>query len=373
MLITQLTATNLRSLDFISITPHSNLNFIIGKNNAGKTSLLEGIYFSSCLKTFKSVPPSSLINKNQKSLKILLNVSKYNENISISTENHSNSPNLSKIDGQRCSVKQLMMSLPVIALNFGTENIVTAGSETHRSMLDWGTFHVEPSYFDVVKDYQKALKQRNALLKKREIANIDYWTALVAELGETLNDKRLNYFIKLNEEFIKQQEDILKYMPDVYDDIKCANLLFKRGWDNNLSLLDALNSQIDKDIILKYTTKGPHRADIHFRSGEQELKNISSMSTQVVTGLLVVMSQAKVFHVEHKDKPVILIDDLFFGIDDKNLRLVINLLVDSDAQCFLTAPDLYVDKIERAMNNKCKARAYEFKNNNLIEKEDYGK
>ena len=79
------------------------------------------------------------------------------------------------------------------------------------------------------------------------------------------------------------------------------------------------------------------------------------MSTQVINGLLLVLSQAKVFHVEHGDKPIILIDDLFFGIDDKNLLLVINLLVDSEAQCFVTAPDLYKAKLEESINNTVKS------------------
>ena len=89
------------------------------------------------------------------------------------------------------------------------------------------------------------------------------------------------------------------------------------------------------------------------------------MSTQVINGLLLVLSQAKVFHVEHGDKPIILIDDLFFGIDDKNLLLVINLLVDSEAQCFVTAPDLYKAKLEESIINNREIRIYEFKEKGL--------
>ena len=76
------------------------------------------------------------------------------------------------------------------------------------------------------------------------------------------------------------------------------------------------------------------------------------MSTQIISSLLVIISQAKVFHVKHKYNPIILIDDLFFGIDDKNLQLVINLLMSSKAQCFLTAPDLYRAKLEDIADNK---------------------
>ena len=89
------------------------------------------------------------------------------------------------------------------------------------------------------------------------------------------------------------------------------------------------------------------------------------MSTQVINGLLLVLSQVRAFHVKHHDKPIILIDDLFFGIDDKNLLLVINLLVDSEAQCFVTAPDLYKTKLEESIVNNRDIRVYEFKGKNL--------
>ena len=125
-------------------------------------------------------------------------------------------------------------------------------------------------------------------------------------------------------------------------------------------------SSLLKDSNIKNTTKGPHRADMIFSVWTSELKNTSSMSTQIISSLLVIISQAKVFHVKHKYNPIILIDDLFFGIDDKNLQLVINLLVSSKAQCFLTAPDLYRIKLEDITDNK-NVKIYMFENNKLME------
>ena len=119
-------------------------------------------------------------------------------------------------------------------------------------------------------------------------------------------------------------------------------------------------------MVLKHTTSGPHRADIIFSAGPGDLKNVSSMSTQIISSLLVIMSQARVFHVKHEHSPIILIDDLFFGIDDKNLQLVINLLMSSKAQCFLTATDLYRAKLEDIADNK-NVKIYMFENNKLME------
>ena len=365
MIISQFTASSLRSLDFITLTPHQNINIILGKNNDGKTTLLEGIYFSSSLKSFKSVVSSSIIQSGKKSTQFLLNVSKINENISISVEKKIKGSNLVKINDSRSSAKHLLLSFPVLALNFGVENIITGSSESRRSLLDWGSFHVEHNYLDLYKNFNKALKQRNSVLKRKETDSLDYWDNLYVQYGEEIHRKRYEYFKVLNDHFIRYKTKILEFVPDAYDDIKDSKLTYDQGWDKNMSLNESLTNLREKDLILKHTSAGPHRFDIHFTSNGNILKDVSSMSTQVINGLLLVLSQAREFHVKHRDKPIILIDDLFFGIDDKNLLLVINLLIDSEAQCFVTAPDLYKSKLEESIINNKDIRVYEFKGKNL--------
>ena len=365
MFISQFTASNLRALDLITLRPHQNINIILGKNNDGKTSLLEGMYFSSSLKSFKSVTSNSLVQTDKKSTKLLLNVSKNDENLIISIEKKLKGSNVVKINDSRSSAKDLLLSFPVLALNFGVENIITGSSESRRSLLDWGSFHVEHSYLDLYKNFNKALKQRNSTLKRKDTDNLDYWDELYVQYGEEIHNKRLEYFNLLNDHFIRYKTKILEMIPDVYDDIKDSILTYDQGWDKSMSLHDSLSSHKQKDLVLKHTSAGPHRCDIQFTSSGKTLKDVSSMSTQVINGLLLVLSQAKAFHVKHSDKPIILIDDLFFGIDDKNLLLVINLLIDSKAQCFVTAPDLYKAKLEESIIKNKEIRVYEFKGKNL--------
>ena len=366
MYINQFTATTLRSLDFITLNPNKHINIILGKNNAGKTTVLEGIFYASSLKSFKSVPSASLVATNSDNLKILINYSKISENTAISIEKSLKSPIIKKINGERVSTKQLLEALPVLALNFGSSNIITGSSEDRRLLLDWGSFHVEHTYLDLYKDYNKSVKQRNSLLKKNELTNIDYWTDVVSELGSKINTIRKAYFNELNCVFDSIKDEMQNLLPNIYADIKQSKISYNQGWPDDLSLKESLKNSLNKDMVLKHTTSGHHRADIFFSAGPGDLKNISSMSTQIISSLLVIMSQARVFHVKHKHSPIILIDDLFFGIDDKNLQLVINLLKSSKAQCFITAPDLYRDKLIDFIGND-NVQMYMFDNNKLVD------
>jgi len=367
LFIEKYSASKLRGINLITLCPSKYINVIVGNNNAGKTSLLEGIYYCSTLKSFKGVSPDTLIQNNKNTLKILLNVVKSSDNISIYTEKSLNSTNTVKINEKRATMKSLMLTLPCIALSFGVENIIMQPSEQRRSFVDWGAFHVEPSHLYNLKNYNKSLKQRNSLLKKQDRSGLEYWTKEVCKQGLLVHEQRAEYFNNLNDQFKGYIDKLIKIDAGAYADIKNTVIMYKQGWDNSESLISALTTSYSKDLVMKYTTVGPHRADILFFSNGADLKNISSMSTQIIVSLLLVLSQAEVFHVKHGFRPIILIDDLFFGIDDKNLRLVINLLVGSKTQCFITAPDLYKEKIESLGKATAEVKLYEFIDGELRE------
>ena len=369
MFIKQYSASNLRGLKFFTLTPGKQINVLIGKNNDGKTTVLEGIYYCSCLKSFKSVSLDSLLMEDQKKLQISLISSKIGEKYTISTEKSLNSANISKINDKKVSVRTLMITTPVIALTFGTENTVTQSSEYRRGLLDWGAFHVEPSYLDVYKLFVKTLKQRNTLLKSTNKESLDFWTEKLAEVGTRLEELRSNYFDLLFSEYLRYIDLIKSYDATTYSDIQNSTIAYKKGWDDSISLSEALAAAHTKDTALKYSSAGPHRSDILFLNQTRDIKSISSMSTQIIISLLFVLSQAEVFHVKHGFRPIILIDDLFFGIDDKNLKLVINLLIDSKSQCFISAPDLYKEKIKSLDRDDKEIRLYSF-HNGVLKEED---
>ena len=360
MHIKQYSASKLRGIDLATLFPSKRVNIIVGNNNAGKTSLIEGIYYCSALKSFKAVQTETLIQSGANAFKLLLKASKCGDNINIYTEKSLSSSKIVKLNDKKVTAKTLLLTLPCVALSFGVENIIIQSSEQRRGFLDWGAFHVEPKHLVNFKNYTKSLKQRNSLLKKADTTNIDYWTKELACHGLLVHEQRKEYFADLNKEFINYTDKLTNFDKSVYEDIKNTKIDYYQGWDQKLQLDDALSNSLQKDMAIKHTSVGPHRGDLLFGVNKVDLKNISSMSTQIIISLLLVLSQAEVFHVKHGFRPIVLIDDLFFGIDDKNLRLVVNLLVGSKAQCFITAPDLYKEKIKSLGRTANEVKMYEF-------------
>ena len=132
---------------------------------------------------------------------------------------------------------------------------------------------------------------------------------------------------------------------------------------------------MQKDRALGFTEYGPHKADILIKKDSSQLKKIGSMSSEVIIRLILMLGQAEVFHVKQGDRPILLIDDLFFGIDDTNLMLVIELLIQAKTQCFLTAPDTYKDKLKGAKTKTGEIELFALENQKLtkIEENEQGK
>jgi len=368
--VLQLSISDLRSLELLTIFPSNGLNFIFGKNNAGKTSLLEALYLCGYSKTFKQTNTDSLIKKNKKTLKVLLKSVKFNENDTISYEKSLNSQKKARINEKRANTFSLMTQTPLICLTFGSENLINLSPEYRRSLLDTGLFHVKHEYYDIYKAFSNNLKQRNKLLKTSSYEGLDFWTNKIIEDSKIITEHRTSYFFKLQSAYTSIIEEVVEYDKETYQDIRNSQILYYKGWPEQLSMEEACAACLDKDKALKYSTAGPHRADVFITTDSDNIKEVGSMSTQIIVSLCFMLAQARVFHVEQKHKPVLLIDDLFFGIDDKNLALVINLLLESKIQCFLTAPDLYKETIAKLNLAHKETKVFELKNGVITEEKN---
>ena len=353
MFIKKLSFQNLRGLELIALDPSKSLNFIVGPNNAGKTTILESIYLLSFSKTFRGTHLDKMIQNGKTSLKIVSKLTDNTSNDTICIEKSLKSPKISFINENKASTKECLCKLPVISLCFGVENLFNTSSENRRSLIDSALFHVKHEYLPKLQNYNKTLNARNKSLKCKSESNLSYWTDKLIDYGMVVNEYRIRYMDELSVHFRKTLSE-LTVSSELYSDISNASFYYKTGYSN-----EALRSQYDdclaKDIALGYTTIGPHRSDISFKISEDAVKDIASMSTQIILSLCFVIAQTRAFHVKHGHYPVLLIDDIFFGIDDKNLAVMIKLLSNSGAQCFLSAPDLYNEKVKEIIgssNNK---------------------
>ncbi len=343
MRIESLSIQNFRSISLFNISFSKDITVICGENNVGKTSLLEAIYLSSNLKSFKSVPNSELINKSSDYFKISVNFTNNSINNNIFVEKSIKSAKVLH-NNKKVTKQNISLAFPCYSLVFGFNNILLNDAAYRRDFLDSGMFHVEHESRKYYLDYEKTLKQRNFLLKSNKYEQ-SMWDSQLIEYNNLLSSFRLSYFESLNREFSKIINDLKTAIPEIYNDISSLKLKYSIGWDGK-NYSDYLQQNLNKDKSIGYTSGGTHRSDFTVTSSNKSVKESGSMSTLVLACLIINLARINVFHVKHGFKPILLIDDLFFGIDNKNLTTVVKLLVHSKGNIVLTAPNIYREILE---------------------------
>ena len=323
----------------------SAITIICGENNAGKTSLLEAIYLTSNLKSFKGVPNAELIRSSSNIFKISLNFMQNSLKSNIFVEKTLKSSKILYND-EKSTKSDISLLFPCYSLVFGFNNILLNDSSYRRDFIDTGMFHVEPESRKSFNVFEKVLKQRNFLLKSKKYDSIDLWDRQLIDANNKLSEYRESYFKCIKNHFSTIIESIKNKIPEIYNDISSLELEYINGWGSDCFEM-VLKQNQSKDRSLGYTSRGTHRSDFIVTSLGKPVRESGSMSTLVLSCLIINLAKINVFHVKHGFKPVLLIDDLFFGIDDKNLRTVVKLLVHSRGNIVLTAPNIYKKILEK--------------------------
>jgi DNA replication and repair protein RecF len=347
VLVTSLTIQDFRCLSLKSINLKTPITILIGDNNAGKTSILEAIYFCSNLKSFKSISNQNLIKNTSQIFKISLNYTYNHLNNNIFIEKSLKSSKCT-LNNKKISKQDLYNKFPCYCLVFGFNNILLNDSSYRREFLDSGMFHVEPGSQSAVNRLNKTIKQRNYLLKSKKFNELSFWDNQLVDVANVVHKYRIDYFKLLKQQLYEIIDNLNRSDNEIYQEIATLDIDYLKGYRSS-NFFEELRDNLNKDISLGYTSSGTHRCDFKILSYNRPVKESGSMSTLVLACLVVYLAKINVFHVKHGYKPTLLIDDLFFGIDDKNLNTVIKLLVNSKGSFIVSSPSIYEEMLDKVV------------------------
>jgi len=357
MAILTLTPNAFRNLQTDEITFHSHLNFIIGSNASGKTSLLEAIYYLSTGKSFRSRRIRNIVNRDISAKEFILfgRLSGSYDTIqsidSISPSTHSvgiRKTVLSKTDiklnGELIrSASKLAAISPVVIIDPNSFELLTGPPKVRRKFLDWGVFHVEHNFSRLSNEYNNCLKQRNTLLRTAKIDTLQLkiWDRKLSNLAEEIDICRKLYTKKLRTNF----KQIISYFKIGSN----LDIQYIRGWDKDLPMQSALEKNYKKDIDSKFTQFGPHRADLKVTIKGRLVEDVLSRGQQKLLVLALYLAQIQCLVDSVKKRTVVLIDDISAELDFQNLQLIFDRLVALETQVICTALDPSI--VQKALPN----------------------
>ena len=331
MYLTQLDIRQVRNLHDVKLKPGKRCNYIYGDNASGKTSVLEAIYLLSVARSFRTTHIKHVISYEQPSLRVFARIQNSFDQTAVGLERSLQKTRI-RINSQDVkSVAALSSLLPVQIINPDVHKLLEQGPKYRRQFIDWGVFHVEHDFLEAWQNYYRVLKQRNAALRKRlNKQSVTLWDAQLIQYAKAITLARENYLKSFIPIFNKYVEKLMGLQ---------VKIQYQRGWNPELSYTDTLSSSFDKDFKKGFTLTGPHRADLNIYHQDVLVQNSFSRGQQKL--LVCAMRLAQINHLKNvkNRESVLLVDDLAAELDIKHRQNLIDLLIDTKAQLFLTATE----------------------------------
>jgi len=397
MFLTNLSLTDFRIFSRFDQAVPLNSLILVGGNAQGKTSLLEAVYYLSTLDSFQASNSLDLINFSalQNDLAVCRIVADFRKKdtdhhleIRIIKDTNSNGNNVIRkevlLDGSQQKINSVIGTFNAVLFLPHMLQIVTGAPQLRRHYLNLTLAQVDPAYTESLSEYNKALAQRNALLKQLnersgDVDQLSYWDEKITQAGAYIIHARiqairdLGYIAASIHQELTRGEEILRlnYRPS-FDpassppgqiELPLENALDRSGIelkDIQDGYREKLLSIRSEDIYRGVTSRGPHRDEMRYLSNGIDLGNFGSRG-QLRTALLAIkLAEVNWLNDKNGDCPVLLLDEVLAELDDTRRQDLLDRLAKAEQSLLTTTDlDLFSDEFKRS------ATQWEIKNGGL--------
>lgn len=336
MVFQNLSVFNFKNFETASLNFIEGINCIVGKNGVGKTNILDALYYLSLGKSAINPIDTANIRYDQEAffIKSKLTRAKSKQEIVCSVQTgKKKSLKLNQQEYEKLS--EHIGFLPVVMISPNDISLINEGNEARRKFFDSTISQLDKPYLYNLVRYQKALKQRNALLKHFSLTKTLDETQLAPFDNELLTlGKKI--FTARNE-FLKQFEVRFKQF---YQELSSAHenveIIYESQWQDK-AIEGKYKSSLKRDLLLQRTNVGIHRDVYHFNIDTKPIKRFGSQGQQksLIVGLKI--AQFEALKKATKVTPVLLLDDIFDKLDDQRMAILLKMVCDKNfGQIFIT-------------------------------------
>lgn len=340
MRIAVLTAENVRNLRPLTLQPRERFNVFVGNNGQGKTNLLEAIYAVAALRSFRTSRLADMIAFEAQEARIGARVLK-DEMTRVYEVTVGLTGRKVMLDGKTARP---------LSRYFGGFNVVVFTPEDlalprgapadRRRFLDRAVFNMRPDYLASVQDYDKVLKQRNAILKLhaqdamtkgRAEEMLSVYDEQLATLGPAVANARAALVEELQPEVSGAFTAITR------SDRKATSRYVSRTAGASFEqILEAHRAGRSKDFATASTQFGPHRDDLAFELDGHDAGGFASQGQLRAIMLAWKTAELSVLTRTHGDPPILLLDDMSSELDPERNAYLCQHLLGQAGQCFIT-------------------------------------
>ncbi|MDP4186089.1 MAG: DNA replication/repair protein RecF, partial [Bacteroidota bacterium] len=314
MYIRDLSLLNFKNFEETELAFSPKLNCFIGNNGVGKTNLLDAVYYLSFCKSFLNSIEAENIRHGEEFLAIQgVYVRNDQEEVIHCGLKKGQSKQFKRNKKEYSKLADHIGLLPLVMVSPSDISLILGGSEERRKFMDSVISQYDRKYLDVLLRYNRALLQRNNLLKNfAQIQRFDYgmleaWDDQLIVLGKEINVKRAEFIQKLLPVFQKFYELVSQGHETV-------ELVYESALNDN-DFQELIREALPRDRAAQHTTVGIHKDDLHFKLGDYPMKKLGSQGQKKTYLVALKLAQFDFICKISGLKPILLLDDIFDKLD----------------------------------------------------------
>lgn len=335
MRLETLSIAQFRNHDATVLNLGGNSHLFVGPNGSGKTNILDALCVLSLTQSALGLGEEDLVQWEKQFFRVRA------EGTSDSGDVHTfevvcqQEPRREKAafkNDVRVSLRSLVGQIPTVVFLPSDLDLFTGSPANRRSFLDTLLCQVSGEYLVALSTFQKALRQRNSLLRNisdglATSSDLDPWDAQFAESSAVITQMRLELIETWNLSLLSEVQELGELWQEaciIYDRSTNACTVTELSDECTRQLL----ANRDRDVLIGTTTTGPHRDDWHVLVDGHALATSGSRGQQRTALLALLFLQAGYLELRKGERPVILLDDVYSELDSKHQKRVLSAFAD---------------------------------------------
>ena len=337
MRINKLALTNFRSYDSLELELQPGVITFIGDNGSGKTNIAESLIYLAFLSSHRVSNNVPLISLGNQQAIIRAEVQREDRSLQIDLEINASKANRARINANPTrSQREILGAIQIVYFSPEDLDLVRGEPGTRRDFLDRLLITRTPRLAGVITDYERVVKQRNALLKTRtSAAALAPWSEQLIKLGAELTAERIALIDALNPHVAHNYANLNEIKPASIS-YKCSTDGVTKNIDDNIA---AFTTRLDEvayqEIERGVSLIGPHRDDLHLQLGDFPAKGYASHGESWSMAISLRIGSFNLLKSEGAS-PILILDDVFAELDTSR-RIQLMSATRLAEQTFITA------------------------------------
>ena len=380
MKINGLVLENFRNYKNLEIDFDENRNLIVGENAQGKTNLVEAIYIMAFARSFRTNNSADMIRFGEESGRVSADITSEEIDKTVSITIRSDGKKMIKKDGKVVrKTADLLNTVVVIVFTPEDLRIIKDSPDKRRAFINRELSQMRPRYYEQLRRYNEALKEKNALLKgffnvkKKTFTRADNLSLndippdyAKGQQSENPYDNSRRYnedmldiydkqladagyeLIRYRTEFAEMlSEEAAEIMSNISDGREQLEIKYKTscnyitGSEGRDILYSQIRNNREKDIYNGSASIGPHRDDLEFYINGNDARKFGSQGQQRTIALSLKLAEIRIVKQTLGEAPVLLLDDVLSELDPGRQKFLISEI--EDVQLFITSTELATD------------------------------